>query len=216
MVGEFRDQRAKSPRSTGGQLHSVGRGDIDPLHSTDGSRAATWFDEKFGVCWFLAFTPEHDYKLMESRAASQQLLPDEADEVILEVEREELDFELRVRPGVRRLTGEAVAHPRQPMKGTVGAIVRLEVTAVVEAVEDDKIVDLYLSARVPVVEDGDVAPPGWPGGDLLRHLASFATGLPMEELQFDWADEFPHGNSTRKVDLSLEQTIVVRSWVIGD
>jgi hypothetical protein len=117
MVGEFRDQRTRNPRSIGGQLHSVGRGDIDPLHGTDGIRAATWFDEKSGVCWFLALTPEHDYKLMEARAASQQLLSDEDDEVILEVEREELDFELRVRTGVRRLTGEAVAHPKQPWMG---------------------------------------------------------------------------------------------------
>ena len=46
----------------------------------------------------MGFTPQHDYSLFETRAARGELLPDEDDRVLLELEREELDFELRVDP----------------------------------------------------------------------------------------------------------------------
>jgi hypothetical protein len=76
IVHDFREQRGDSPETTGGALANMGRGDIYPLHGPAGGRAATWYDEQSEVCWFLGFTPAHDYAALETRAANDDLLPD--------------------------------------------------------------------------------------------------------------------------------------------
>jgi hypothetical protein len=100
------------PDAPGEPLHSVGRPDIVSLHSAAGGRAITWHDPDVQVVWLLGFTPEHDCCLFERRAAAGQLLPDEQDEVQLELERERRDFESQIRPGLEQLLHQAIAHRR--------------------------------------------------------------------------------------------------------
>lgn len=81
IVEELRTQRSAHPRGTGGQLQRMGRPGIDPRHGPAGGRACPWFDEARGICWFLGFTPDDDYRMLEARAARGELLPTEDDEV---------------------------------------------------------------------------------------------------------------------------------------
>jgi hypothetical protein len=209
-VEEFRDQRSIDPSGTQGPLRSVGRGDIHALHGPAGGRAATWFDQTTSVCWFLGFTPNHDYSLFETRAANEELLPDEDDETILEIEQEELDFGLRVGPGLRMLVQKALETPCTAVSGTVGRLLRLEVSAVVEVVETDVLADVYVGVRLPVPMLDSSAPPDWPGSELMKRLAELAVGT--DELELDWPEEVPDGNASRAVNHARELVVAVRSW----
>ncbi|HTV10398.1 MAG TPA: hypothetical protein VME20_00925 [Acidimicrobiales bacterium] len=97
----------------------------------------------------MGFTPQHDYSLFETRAARGELLPDEDDRVLLELEREDLDFELHVGPGLRHLVDQALARPGEPARGTVGDLMRLEVTTIAVAVDRTELVDLTIVVRLP-------------------------------------------------------------------
>ena len=108
----------------------MGQGDVHPLHGPAGARAATWFDSQNEVCWFLGFSPAHDYGLFEARAEARELLPSEDDETLLELEQEEHDFELRLGPGLVKLVDTAIKSPGNPARGTVGALMRVEVSAI--------------------------------------------------------------------------------------
>jgi hypothetical protein len=165
------------------------------------------------VCWFLGFTPEHDYTLFEERAAIGELLPSERDEQLLEIEREELDFDLRVGPGLRRLVRDAIEVPGENVRGTVGNLVKLEITATVETIEADALVDLTLIVRVPSLEKGQIAPPGWPGSHLMERLTELATGEDPRMLQVAYPTQVRSGDVRRSVDFSRELVIEVRNWV---
>ncbi|MHB1710815.1 MAG: hypothetical protein ACYCV7_05365 [Acidimicrobiales bacterium] len=143
IVRECRSQRSMSPSTMGGALARMGRGDIFPF-GPDGARAARWFDPGNDVCWLVGFTPDHDYGWLEARATKGELLPDEDDETLLEVEREELDFALRIGPGLKVLARDARQVPGESVRGFVGTILRLDVTAIEVADESGELVDLWL------------------------------------------------------------------------
>lgn len=114
VVDDFAQKRAERPDAPGDTLHSMGRGDIISLHSAAGARAATWHGPDNGVVWCVGFTPNHDYTLLEARAAAGELLPDEDDELQLELEREERDFEARIRPGLHAYSAALQSRPNSP------------------------------------------------------------------------------------------------------
>jgi hypothetical protein len=209
IVEEFRDQRSRAPTGTGGTLHSVGRPDIHPLHGTSGGRACTWHDVPNGVCWFLAYTPEHDYTVFESRAANGDLLPDLRDETLLELEREQLDFALRVGPGLRKLTRAAVASPSTPQRGWVGALLRLEVTVVVVPIDDTALADLYIAVALPLHDDDAVPPPDWPGSGLQERLIALACG--GEPDNWEIPQQLPSEAGDRPTDFARELPIAARN-----
>lgn len=211
VVRDFREQRGESPATTGGALARMGRGDIYPLHGPHGGRAATWFDPDAGVCWFLGYSPEHDDTVLEARAANGELLPDEDDETLLELEREELDFELRVRPGLQQLVMTALEQPRCPARGTVGQLLRLEVTAVVVPVDAEALVDLTLTLRLPPIQ-GSPAPPGWPGSMLLQRIAELATDQPAYTLELTYPSHVPLASGDRPLEPAQEIAVAVINW----
>lgn len=211
IVEEFRTQRSAHPRGTGGQLQRMGRPDIDPLHGPAGGRACTWFDEESGICWFLGFTPDHDYRMLEARAARGELLPTEDDEVRVELEWEELDFELRVRPGLQALLQEALSSPGTPAKGRIGKLLRVEVSVTVVLVGAARLADLFLVVRLPLRPEGEPPPPGWPGGELAERLLGICTG--SDNPQWDAPATVPDvGGTMRPVDPAEEIAMHFPSW----
>ena len=171
IVRSFRDQRSASPTGTGGSMRDVGRGDVHSLHGPVGQRACTWLDEESKVCWFLGWVAQHDYTEFETRAANDELLPSLDDETVLDVERETLDFAFRIGPGLRRMFREAVDSPGTPIRRTVGSLLQLDVTVEAVMVDGDRIADVYITTRVPPLDD---PPPGWPGRELPLRLAELA------------------------------------------
>lgn len=207
-MDKFVELRTDEPDSTGGHLHDVGRPDIAPLHGTDGSRACTWFDRENRVVWFLGFTAEHDYELFENRAAHGDLLPSEHDEILLELTRQELDFEFRVAPGVRILVQASLDNPMVTQRGTVGSLLRLEVTAESAPIDDNMIADVYICVQLPLPDErGDV--PGWPGPDLTEKLARLVGIYGDLEVA---PGQVPDGNGGfRPLDWSREIALALRS-----
>lgn len=156
----------------------------------------------------LGFTPEHDYALFEERAAAGQLLPDEDDEVQLELEREQRDFEVRVRPGVLELVRRAVAAPGVPHRGTVGGILQLELSALVVRSEDALLGDVWIVVHLPLqATASDV--PGWPGPNLLTSLAAV-----VGDGDLDYLAELPTEEGWRPLDPATELGIILRNVVL--
>jgi hypothetical protein len=211
IVEEFRDQRAAAPTGTGGTLHNVGRPDIHPLHGTAGGRSCTWHDPGAGVCWFLGYTPEHDYGLFETRAANDELLPDEWDETLLELEREQLDFALRVGPGLRALIQAALATSGAPQRGCVGELLRLEVTVVIVPIDESALADLFISIAVPLYGDETVPPPDWPGSQLQQRLLEVAFGDEGEPHEWDVPQTIPASGKMRAINHARELALAVRN-----
>ena len=210
-VDEFLDQRGVSFESTGGSLHSVGRGDIYPLHGPAGGRAATWYDPETRMCWFLGYSSEHEYELFEARAAADELLPSEYDETLLELEREELDFDRRVKPGLELLVRQACEQPDVPARGTIGDLIRLDVTAYVVGSDSDvdQQVDLWLVAHPPF---GEPHPPGWPGNSVCERLASIISGNDPADLELAYPDVVPVPGGTRPVEYGRELVVHLIGW----
>lgn len=205
VVDDFVGKRKDRPDAPGDPLHSAGRPDIISLHSASGGRAATWHDPDNAVVWFVGFTPEHDYTVFEQRAATGVLLPDEDDEILLELEREQRDFEQRFRPGVTALVGQAAASPGVPQRGTVGGLLRLELSAVVVPAGGALLGDVWIIVHLPLHRTAtDV--PGWPGSDLLTTVAGV-----VGEGELDYTTEVPDGDSWRPLDPAGEMGIVVRN-----
>ncbi|MGZ4753427.1 MAG: hypothetical protein ACXWA9_00875 [Acidimicrobiia bacterium] len=210
IVEEFRDQRSAAPTGTGGTLHNVGRPDIHPLHGTAGGRACTWHDVENRVCWFLGYSPTHDYALFENRAANGDLLPALRDETMLEVEREQLDFAMRVGPGLRELIRMAVGAPGVPQRGCIGALLRLEVAVIVVPIDKSLLADLFISVALPLHDDGTIPPPDWPGSDLQQRLVELALGGRHDN--WDLPQRLPsEGGGNRPADLASELPIAVRN-----
>jgi hypothetical protein len=166
------------------------------------------------VCWFLGFTPQHDYRLFEARASADELLPSEDDETLFELELEERDFALRVRPGLVRLVGNALQQPGSPKRATVGELLRLEVSALVVEVDESSMVDLVLVVHLPVVVAGARVPPDWPGPLLLQRLAELATGQEAAMLELVYPERLPVPDGDRPLDPSAELAIAVHNWIL--
>ncbi|QBI20752.1 hypothetical protein ER308_15065 [Egibacter rhizosphaerae] len=155
--------------------------------------------------WFLGFTPEHDYTLFERRAEVGHLLPDEDDEVQLELEREQLDFESRIRPGVLELVRRAVAAPMVPHRGTVGGLLRVELSVAVVHDGGEAVGDVWLIVHLPLQPDAAQVP-GWPGSDLLTTVAGV---IGAGDLDYD--SQVPTEDGWRPLDPETELGIVVRN-----
>jgi hypothetical protein len=208
VVEDFLVKRNDRPDAPGDPLHSVGRPDIISLHSAAGGRSVTWHDPDNAVVWFLGFSPEHDYSLFEQRAATGDLLPDEDDEVLLEVERQERDFLTRVRPGLRELLDRTVATPAIPQRGTIGGILKLEVSAIVVRSGDDTLGDVWIIVHLPLQAQASEVP-GWPGSDLLVTLAR-AVGAG----DLDFTSQVPAQQGWRELDYASEMAVVTRNVVL--
>lgn len=208
IVREFRQQRSLSLEATQGYLSMRGLPGIAALHGPGSGRACTWFDPDTSVCWFLGFTPSHEYRLLEARAACDELLPTEEDEVLLEVFREELDFDTRVRPGVLHLVSQALRSPETPCRGTVGQLLRLEIAAVVVPVDvDSGLSDVYLSVTYPLPHPTSV--PDWPGAELLARVGNIVSNGTSIVC---YTDRVPIGDGQwRKVDPAREWAVIVPS-----
>jgi hypothetical protein len=218
IVEDFIKQRTLSPGTTGGTLSKVGHPDICELHGLGGERAATWFDADSGVCWFLGLSPDHTYKHFEDRAAVGELLPTLRDETLLELERQERDFDHRVERDLRLLVASALERPGIPTRATVGELLQLEVTALVIDLGGARLVDLALIVHLPapVADDerpSDWRPPAWPGGKLVERLAGIATGL-GEALSghLAYPEQVETAEGHRAIDRSRELCIVVTNW----
>lgn len=217
IVDKFATQRSVEPTGTEDPMHSVGRPDIYSLHGPAGGRACTWYDSDAAVCWFLGFTPQHDYILFETRAANDELLPSLDDEVTLEIELEELDFDHRVTPDLRQLVARAERSPNHPQRATVGALLRLDVCVELLVVEDDAISDLTISVRLPPMVDGATSPPDWSDVPLLERLVALIDPRRTAD-QIDWAPtSIPtgpaeEGSTHREVDPARELAVRLPDW----
>ncbi len=213
IVDKFASLRRNAPTGTDGPMRNVGRPDIYSLHGSSGDRACTWHDVDAEVCWLLGWVRQHDYSELEGRAANSRLLPDEDDYTILEVEREELEFTHRVKPGIRTMMGKALETPGSLIRHTVGELLQLEISILVELVDGVRLVDAFLTVRVPPLAD---PPPGWPGSELPTRLAELLTDRPASpDLSFPL--EVPNGaGGVRSVDFGHELAVTIRGLVIGD
>lgn len=210
IVKKFRTLRRDVPTGTQAPMRDVGRPDIYSLHGPDGDRACTWYDDEAEVCWFLGWVAQHDYTEFENRALNHELLPDEDDYTVLEVERESLDFDHRVAPGIRQMVGEAIESPNTPVRRTVGDLLALDVTVEVVPVDDEVIADLYITVGVPPLND---PPEGWPGRELPIRLAELATQRPADDLLLTFPMEVPGIDGTaRPIDFGSELAVVVEGW----
>ena len=148
--------------------------------------------------------------MFEGRAANGELLPDLRDETLLELEREHLDFALRVGPGLRALIRAAVGSPGTPQRGCVGALLRLEVTVIIVPIDDSALADLFISIALPLLDDDTIPPPDWPGSDLQERLVELAFG--GEPDNWDVAQQLPSEDGRdRPADLARELPIAVRN-----
>ena len=159
---------------------------------------------------FHGYTSQHDYTLFEGRAANGELLPDLRDETLLELEREHLDFALRVGPGLRALILAAVGSPGIPQRGCVGALLRLEVTVIIVPIDDSALADLFISIALPLHDDDTIPPPDWPGSELQARLVELALG--GEPANWEIPRELPSEDGRdRPADLARELPIAVRN-----
>lgn len=214
LVNKFASLRRNVPTGTDGPMHNVGRPDIYSLHGFNGDRACTWYDADEEVCWLLGWVAQHDYIEFETRAANSELLPDEDDYIVLEVEREELEFAHQIAPGVRKMLAKALVAPGQPVRHTVGELLQLEVSVLAEPVGEDQLIDVFLTVRVPPIKD---PPPGWPGRELPTRLAEFAADGQVANLDLDFPAEVPDAaGGVRPLDFGHELAVTIRGLVIED
>jgi hypothetical protein len=184
------------------------------LHGNRGQRAATWYDHERAVCWLLGVVGQHAYEVFEARAANHELLPGEDDLAILNQETGE--FDALIEPGIRKLVEDAVAAPGVPQRGTVGGLLRLEVTVIAERIGDSDLSDVYISLRIPPLPKGEPAPAGWPGQQLVERLAELAVGDVFAALDCATPTEVPAGpGQWRSLDPASEVSVVVRNIVFG-
>jgi hypothetical protein len=158
IVEKFRKQRTEDPGGTESSLSKVHRNDIFKLDGRDGQRAVTWHDTAHGVVWMLGFTPKHDYKLFEQRAAcaetrglggTTQLMPSVEDYEGLIEERADREAD-RVLDALAALVRRAVDAPGATVRGELAGIVRAEAHVVVA----DASTRLHLRFRTPPIRRG--------------------------------------------------------------
>lgn len=214
IVEKFRELRADTPTGTQGSMRNVGRHDIYSLHGRDGQRACTWFEARTSVCWLLGIVGEHNYAELELRAVNGELLPSVDDVAAVELERN--DFDALICPGLLVLIEQALADEGEPVRGTVGGLLRLEVAVTAVHLPGTRLVDLFISVRMPPLARG-VPPGGWPGGALVERIAELATGAPFEELTCEVPFQLPDtGQQWRDLQPASESAVVVRNLEYPD
>jgi hypothetical protein len=146
IIDAFTSKRTEDP-AAGSPIGNLGRPDVMSLHGPAGERAATWYDADHRVCWFLAYTPTHDYAHFEQRAANDELLPDDGDYAQLLAER---DLTWRVHQAGRELNGlirTALERPNKGVEGSLGSSLPCQVFAEVLVIDDESAVDVWISFR---------------------------------------------------------------------
>ena len=215
IVEKFREQRHETPTGTRAPMRNVGRVDIYALHGRDGQRACTWFDARASVCWLLGVVSEHNYAELETRAANGELLPSLADSAAVEVEND--DFDKLIKPGLLALIDRALADEGEPVRGTVGGLLKLEVAVMAVQLPGTRLVDLFVSVRVPPLANGVVPPENWPGSALVEHIVELATGAQFDELTCEVPAQLPAaGQKWRAYMPQSENALVVRNLEYPD
>jgi hypothetical protein len=110
----------------------------------------------------------------------------------------------------------ALAQPEHPIRGTVGSLVRIEVSALVVEADGTKLIDLSLIVHLPVMVAGSATPPGWPGVGPSPTMAELATAQDSAALDLDYPGAVATPGGSRTIDKSTELAIVVRGWVPMD
>jgi len=192
IVALFEKKYRVSPRGTEAPIGNLGRADIISLHGPRGGRAATWYDEENGVCWFLGYTPEHDYVLFEQRSAAGELLPRFDDYQVLVLERQTLDFDGMFIGPTSAMLQEALTKPSERIANTVRDL--LEITILVDEVRlgEELLRDIYLTLRMPPLRED--RPPGWPKSYIAEHLLHLATGGRVAPTSICAVTHVPDGN----------------------
>jgi hypothetical protein len=199
----FRSKYQESPRGTGLPIANVGRPDIIALHGPEHGRAVTWFDSDNDVCWFLAFSPEHDYKLFEDRAAKDGLLPSHDDLTILILERRTANFDRLFGPPIAEMLKAAVSDPGVPLRRTVRSQLQIELTVIEVVIDGSTLREIFLTVRVPPLTE--FRPDGWPSRDIPRRLMELATRHSRSHLQLRDPEEVPDSSAGfRPVDWQHE------------
>jgi hypothetical protein len=209
LVKKFVELRGQNPNGTDAPMRNVGRPDIFSLHGRDGVRACTWFDSDSGVCWLLGCVDQHDYSVFESRALNGELLPGVDDLEILYATRN--NFNQLVAGDLEVLVSRAATRPGHAVRGTVGGILRLEVSIVAIVVGTDNLVDLFITVRLPIFRQNSPRPEGWPGETLLEQLALLATGLSEHELTLSSPTHVPYQGTMRPLDPAREISIRIEN-----
>ena len=189
IIHLFASKYSISPRGTGVPIGNVKRPDVIALHGPRSGRAATWYDEENGVCWLIAFSPEHDYSLFEERAAAGELLPSTDDYTVLFFERDTADFDRLFGPAVREMLKAATTMPGTPHRRTVRSQLEIEITVIDETFDSQTLHDVYLSVRVPPLTNW--RPPGWPHHEIPRRLLELATRYPSSRLSLQDPETVP-------------------------
>jgi hypothetical protein len=136
------------------------------------------------VCWFLGFTPQHDYSIFEARA--QRRAPPSLDDESPSRSSSKSSTSITGSPPTFGSSSPAERSPNQPQRATVGALLRLDVCVELLVVEDDAISDLTISVRLPPVIDGATSPPDWSDVPLLERLVALIDPRRTAD-QVDWA-----------------------------
>jgi len=206
MVDLFKKKRLESPCGAERPMRKVGRGDIYALRGPAGGRGATWYDEENRVCWFLGLSPEHDFELLERRAASGTLLPDEDDLTVLFDARDSLTFDQIFGSSMRLMYREATTTPGIHVARTVHGLLQIEVLVIETTVDEYLMRDIYISARIPPLTDE--RPEGWPGRLLAERLIELAVGCASDRLNLEYPEFVPaNDESLRKVEWQDESCV---------
>lgn len=135
------DTREVTPLSSGKRVYRLAYGDRH--------RGATWYDERHGVVWLLAYA-QHEFRdradafaYFKDLDADERLLPGPADYKALLRERDDR-LQSEIGDDARRLLGEARENPGREVVGMLGGAV--EVTVAVVVVES--MGELYVAVQM--------------------------------------------------------------------
>jgi len=201
IVGKFLEHYTESRAETGaGYVNNVG-GHVHKLKLGSRNRACVKVHDRLRTVWFLGFTAEHDYVLFENRHAVGDLYPTDEELAEAVAARRSEAFEERVGPGLRELLSRAADVPGQPQRGTVGELLKLEVSVLVIEVDEGRMADAFITVRMP--PEGDpAAVERWPSSHLLPVLAE-ACHIAYGRL--DYPQQVPDGRGgMRDVDRACE------------
>lgn len=204
IVDKFLAHYSESRDETGaGHMSNVG-GNVHKLKSGSRNRACVKVFPAGRTVWFLGFTAEHDYKLFEQRHSARDLYPRDEELAEAIAARRAEAFADRVGPGLRELLDRAVSEPGQPQRGTVGELLKLEVSVVVVEADDGQLADAFLTVRMP--PDGDPRRvERWPGSQLLPVLADTCH---VTYAHLDFPPQVPDGHGgMRVVDQAREVAV---------
>lgn len=204
IADKFLDHYSETREPTGaGYVNNVG-GHVHKLKSGSRNRACVKVHDAGRTVWFLGFTDTHDYQLFEERHAAGILYPSDAELAEAIAARRSESFEDRVGPGLRELLDRAAERPGQTQRGTVGGLLRLEVSVLVVEVDDEHLADAFIAVQMPP-EGHPGAVEKWPGNQLLPVLAD-ASHVAFTSL--DYPAHVPDGQGgVRAVTPGYEQAV---------